>query len=69
MCVRCLNCVVRVKGEFTEVCMSMKVQEREEHRRKAESTRECRVCVPSSCERMSERERTENERGERNFKT
>jgi hypothetical protein len=42
--------------------MSVIVQEKKEHRRNAESTRECRVCEASNCERMSEREREQRMR-------
>ena len=60
----CVMCV-RVKGEHTEVCMNVRVQEKKPHRRKAESTRECRVCSLKLRANGQERKRAESEREER----
>jgi hypothetical protein len=60
---------VRVKGEHTEVCMSVRAQEKESVQEKIEF-KECRVCAASSCKSVSKREREQKMRKERerNFK-
>ena len=53
---------VKVKGERTEVCVSVNVQEKKSTQEKIREHKRIH-CAASSCELMSERERTENERG------